>query len=100
MTGESRGLRDLCARRWIVREAETGHAPSLPPARHISVWPVNLHVPIGILQRLKSEFAVELVRIARNQAPAAQALQFGMLQDGFHEPPTQPATAMLLQDED
>ena len=60
----------------------------------VNIGLMQFHVSLWRLQRCKSKLRVQTVRIARQQNPAPQILQRGMLHDAFHHPLAQPASAM------
>ena len=58
------------------------------------------HPSRRIVQFRKPELAVQSMRIARDEAPAAQSLQFGMRHDRFHQPFAEGMTSIIFMDED
>jgi hypothetical protein len=61
---------------------------------------MNFHVPIRVLDLVKAELLIKLLRIGRHQHPAAQILQIGMREDRCDERLAQSLPTMLGRNED
>src|SRR4051812_24812187 len=60
---------------------------------------MNLHVHLGFAQGREAKLLIEELRVARDEAPAADSLQLGMIHDGAHQELAEATTAMRVENE-